>query len=156
MKNIIPFVFFLSICFISCSENNPTEPEEDNTNIVERPFNVKYEVSFSNNLLIQNASLPTMKYSREISPGVFRHWQTGPHNLTSSELINGWSHSFTVTVDDSPLWLVMQTNFNPRETTEVNFKIYINDIIVENTTRTVNPNTDLSVDRLNGVNYKVD
>jgi hypothetical protein len=158
MKNIIPFLLFFSIFLISCSEDSPTEPEVDNTNKVERPFNVKYEVSFSTNVQTQYASRARMEYSSEISPGDFRI-QSSPGQysyLSSSELTSGWSLSFTVTVDKSPLWLDVQTNFNPKETAKINFKIYINDVLVEDTTRTVNPNTDLSVDKLNGVMYKVD
>ncbi len=159
MKNTISILLLSFIFLASCSKNEDsgatTLPERE-YNYIERPFNLKYEVSFStsatttySDLFIKYASERNGVFLIDSAPGQIDY-------LQSNELNEVWSLESTITTNQTPLQIGVYSSFNPKETAEVNFKIYINNIIVENITRTVNPNPDLSINKLNGVTYFVD
>jgi hypothetical protein len=144
----------------SCSSDN-TENKSEPVIVdeIKPPYTVKYEVIIPTNQL-NTWSNTEIDYSHELN-GQF-HYLTEPGEgrayLTTSQLIqlNGvWSKTFLVTVNTNPLPLQIETNFNPTSNAVVNFKIYINNVLVENKPINISPNTTPSIPHWNGIIYNV-
>jgi hypothetical protein len=149
MKKII---FLIAITFLilqSCSSGEDNiQPQVKND--IKPPYTVSYEVSFSSGLQDKRNNT-ALQFASEISPGKFYFG----NRTTISDLSKTWIHRFTVTVESNPLYLDIFTDIEPVKAGHVNFKIYVNDILVENVTTIVNPRTDISSSLFFGASYWV-
>lgn len=149
MKKIISLIAITILVLQSCSsgeENIKPQVKDD----IKPPYKVKYEVIFSSGLKDKRGST-AIEFGTEISPGEFVFGR----RVTVFDLSKTWTHSFTVTVASNPLYLEVVTNVEPTNAGNVNFKIYVNDILVENVTKDVNPRTDISSSLFFGTSYWV-
>ena len=77
----------------------------------------------------------------------------GSDLLSRSELNEVWTYECTVTSETNPLYIDIHSNFNPIKVAEANFKIYIDNVLVVNETRSVSPNPNSGVPRWIGASY---
>lgn len=100
--NSLILIILLTLSFYNCSsDNNTSEPEPEIPDNVRPPYNIRYEVRFSSNAV---SDTPEISHAYEYG-GIWRI-ASAPgttHYVTNSELINGWTKEFTVTVDTNPL-----------------------------------------------------
>jgi hypothetical protein len=139
----------------SCSSEDKSTTIPIVKDDIKPPYTVKYEVTFSTNTTFTRNF--TIEYAREINGKYFiaSALSRGQDIIYYSDLSKVWTRSFTVTVDDNPLQTEVRTNFNPSKETDVNFKIFINNVLMENSTTKIKPNTNPSITALNGISYHV-
>ena len=147
MKKIL---LISSVCLLlySCSKDSST-PEIVKDDF-KPPFIVKYEVSFSSGLQDKRA-YTHIEYGSEYYQGTY--WIN--NSVSIKNLSNTWTHTFTSTVAQNPLYLVVNTDIEPVNSGSVNFKIFVNNVIVTNQTTAVIPRTNISIPTFFGTSYWV-
>ncbi|WP_396142453.1 hypothetical protein [Flavobacterium sp.] len=153
MNKIIRIIKLLvfSIFLVNCSSDNAT-PEPEIPDNIRPPYTVKYEIIFPQNAWSSRTTQVSCTYENN------GHWyilgeQGTIFWIDNNNLNQGFAKTFTVTVNINPLQLHLSTNYNPSTSSNVTFKIYVNNILVEQATRTMNPYT--GVDSFNGTGYSV-
>ena len=125
----------------SCSsgdDNASKGPEEVVIDNIKPPYTVKYEVTFSSNSVNDT---PEISHAYEYPVGYWRFASAPGTNsyVSKSELTNGWVKEFTVTVDENPLLLDCSVYYNPTAKASYTTKMFINNILVKETTWNRNP-----------------
>ena len=148
MKKIIYLLVISFLTLQSCSKDDNNVPIVKE--VIESPFNVRYEVIFSAGLK-EKRSLTVIEYGSENSNKVYKI-----NNRTNiKDLSKTWTHSFIFTGAKKPIYLVVNTNIEPVSEGSVRFKIYVNDKLVEDKTTTVSPRTDILVEKYFGASHWV-
>jgi hypothetical protein len=135
MNKIIRIIKLLvfSIFLVNCSSDNATpEPEPEIPDNVRPPYTVRYEVRFSSS---QVRRAPQISHAYEYG-GTWRI-ATAPgttHYVNNSELINGWTKEFTVTVNRNPLRIECSVCYEPLVNASYTTKMYVNNVLVKQQT----------------------
>jgi hypothetical protein len=151
LKSLI-IIILLTLSFYNCSsDNNTPEPEPEIPDNIRPPYTVKYEIIFPQNAWSSRNTAIQATYEDN---GYW--WYPGAVSMVyirNNVLYQGFTKTFTVTIDRNPLQLSLKTNYNPYERSIVTFKIYVNNVLVKEATRIFNPYS--GIDRLDGVDYSV-
>jgi hypothetical protein len=147
MKKIL-LLSYVCLLFFSCSKDS-SSPEVVKDDI-KPPFIVKYELTFSSGLEDKRGTT-RIKYGSEYQPGKYAI----NNSVYIYGLPNTWVHTFTSTVAENPLFLVVNTDIEPVNAGSVNFKIFVNNIMVANQTIAVIPRTNISIPTFFGTSYWV-
>ena len=135
MNKIIRIIKLLvfSIFLVNCSSDNVRpEPEPEIPDNIRPPYTVRYEVRFSSSAVNDT---PEISYAYEYG-GTWRI-ATAPgtlHFVTNSELINGWTKEFPVTVNRNPLRIECSVCYKPLANASYTTKMYVNNVLVKQTT----------------------
>ncbi|BDU27224.1 hypothetical protein [Flavobacterium sp. GSB-24] len=148
MKKITQLIAITFLILHSCSGDDNSIPVVKD--VIESPFNVKYEVAFSSGLK-EKRNFTVIEYASENSDKKFAI----NNRTTISDLSKTWTHNFTYTGAKKPTYLVVNTNIEPVSEGSVRFKIYVNNKLVEDKTITVNPRTDILVEKFFGASHWV-
>ncbi len=132
LKSLI-IIILLTLSFYNCSsDNNTPESEPEIPDNIRPPYTVRYEVRFSSSAVNDN---PQISHAYE-SGGTWRI-ASAPgttHYVNNSELINGWTKEFTVTVDRNPLEIECSVCYKPLANASYTTKMYVNNVLVKQKT----------------------
>jgi hypothetical protein len=160
MKKLIRLFSITFLMLQSCSsDNNENNDVPLIVDEIRPPYTVKYEVLFPINQL-NFFGTTHISYSHELNGRYNYITEPGEGRVyfSRNQLIqlNGfWSHTFVATVNTNPLPLQIKTDFNPTSGAIVYFKIYINNVLVENKPINFSPNTTPSIPHWSGIYYNV-
>ena len=147
MKKVSLLIGILFIVLQSCSSDDEKSVVNEN---IKQPFDVKYEVIFSEGLK-EKRNYTVIEYGSESSSeNYFLH-----NRVKIGDLSKTWTHSFTSRVAKMPMFLVVNTNIEPVSEGNVRFKIYVNNKLVEDKTTIVSPRTDILIEKFFGASYWV-
>ncbi len=117
------------------------------------PYTVKYEIIFPQNAWSSRTTAVKCTYENSNGNWLPSGAQGTMFYIQNNNLNQGFTKTFTVTNDRNPLHLSLKTNYNPNSRSSVIFKIYVNNILVEQATGIFNPYT--GIDSFDGVDYSV-
>ncbi|WP_294963584.1 hypothetical protein [uncultured Flavobacterium sp.] len=147
MKKVSFLKVVVFLIFQSCSTDDNKPVVRDS---IMQPFDVKYEVIFSNGLK-EKRNYTVIEYGSESSSGNYFL----QNRAKIGDLSKVWTHTFTSRVAKMPMFLVVNTNIEPVSEGNVRFKIYVNNKLVEDKTTTVSPRTDILIEKFFGASYWV-
>jgi hypothetical protein len=153
MKKII---YLFSITFLilqSCSSGDVSNPVIEIPDLIKPPYTVKYEIIFPQNAWSSRTTSVSCAYENSNGNWLPIGAQGTLFYIQNNNLNQGFTKTFTVTDARNPLGLHLSTNYNPAVTSSLIFKIYVNNVLVEQATRIFNPYT--GIDSYSGLQYSV-
>lgn len=151
--NSLIIIILLTLSFYNCSSDNTPESEPEVPDNIRPPYTVKYEIIFPQNAWSSRPTCVSCTYENSNGNWLPMGAQGTNFYIQNNNLNQGFTKTFTVTIDRNPLQLSLKTNYNPYERSIVTFKIYVNNVLVKEATRIFNPYS--GIDRLDGVDYSV-
>lgn len=143
----------ISLVLVNCSSDNATTPEPEVPDNIRPPFTVKYEIIFPQNAWSSRTTAVSCTYENSNGNWLPTGAQGTLFYIRNNNLNQGFTKTFTVTNDRNPVQLSLKTNYNPDERSILIFKIYVNNVLVEQATRIFDPYT--GIDSFGGVDYSV-
>ncbi len=155
MKKIIYLISITFLILQSCSSGNESNPVVEIPDLIKPPYTVKYEIIFPQNIPTYMGRTTTVHCSYENNNGIWLIATAPGTNfyINGNNHNQGFTKTFTVTTDTNPLSLDLCTTYNPIISSPITLKIYVNNIVVKQSTEIRQPYT--GYDSFSGISYSV-